>query len=254
MKPIVVKIGGSVLGSEDTSLEDLVSLQQQGIPVVVVHGGGKAISEWQEKLGIPSQFIKGLRVTDERSLPVVIAVLAGLVNKELVAQVNKLGGKAIGISGLDGRLMEAQIEDESLGYVGKIAKVNPHPLHALLQAGYIPFIAPIGFDINKNIPLNINADIAAGEIASALKAEKLIFLTDVPGVLDDSGKPLPSLSPEEARGLIASGVISSGMLPKIEACLQAINSGTISRIIDGRKPHILLQEIEGKGEGTTIKG
>lgn len=251
MKPVVVKIGGSILGSEDTSLEDLVYLQEKRIPLVVVHGGGKTITEWQEKLGIPAKFYKGLRITDENSLPIVVAVLAGLVNKELVAQINKLGGKAIGISGIDSKLIEAQ-RQEDLGYVGKIVKVNPSIIHTLLKEGYIPFIAPLGIDINQNIPLNINADHTAGEVAIAIKAEKLVFLTDTPGVLNRLGSLIPFLSFEEAKTLIGQGVISSGMLPKVEACLKAGEEGITCRIIDGRMPHILLDEMEGKAKGTTV--
>ncbi len=252
MKPIVVKIGGSLLGSGDTCLEDMVTLQKQGLPLVVVHGGGKALTEWQTRLGLKTQFVRGLRVTDKDSLPVVVAVLAGLVNTDLVAQVNILGGKAIGLSGVDGRLIEAEIQDKELGFVGRILRVNPQPVLSLLKEGYIPFIAPIGLDIKNGGPLNINADTVAGEVAVALGAERLIFLSDVPGVLGENGEPIVHLDHEDAHYLMAKGVIATGMLPKVEACFRARQNGTICRLIDGRESHILLQEMAGQASGTTV--
>jgi acetylglutamate kinase len=260
MKTIVVKIGGSTLGSQDTTLEDLVTLQKRGVTPVVVHGGGKAISDWLAQMGIATQFEKGLRVTDAQSLEVVMAVLAGLVNKELVAEIGHLGGRAFGLSGLDGQLIQAQPQDSKLGYVGEIVKVNLEPLQAILEAGYIPVIAPLAAFAgdervdNPKRALNVNADTAAGEIAAALGGEKLIFLTDVPGISNGEGNPIPHLSLEEARGLISSGVASGGMIPKIEASLRALSATRVSRIIDGRRAHALLQEIEGQAPGTTIAG
>ncbi|MFB0559017.1 MAG: acetylglutamate kinase [Dehalococcoidales bacterium] len=256
-KVIVIKIGGATLGSHDTTIEDIVKLQQQGKSLVVVHGGGKLITEWLAKQGISTQFVHGERVTDRATLEVVISVLAGLVNKEIVATINDLEGKAIGISGVDGALIQGKIKDIKLGYVGTVGKVNVAPLKVLLQSGYIPVVAPVSllaFDRpGKALPmLNINADTVAGEIAAAIGAERLIFLTDVAGICDRSGRLLPQLSPDEAEALVASGVASEGMIPKIKACLIALSTTSTTSIIDGRQPHALLREIEGGGSGTTI--
>ena len=253
-KPIVVKIGGSTLGSHDTTMEDLVALQKEGRTLVVVHGGGDAINQWLSRQGLSPKFEKGLRVTDHETLKVVVAVLAGLVNKELVSAVQSLGGRAMGLSGIDGGFIEARIKDAELGYVGEVVQINPEPIEAILKGGYIPVIAPLGFGIKgeKGEILNVNADTAAGEIAAALGAERLIFLTDVPGILDSSGKSMPRLSADDASSLIGSGVVSGGMIPKVEACLRALSAVPITQIVDGREPHALLKALAGKGEGTTI--
>ena len=258
-KAIVIKIGGATLGSHDTTLEDIVQLQKQGRALVVVHGGGKIISDWLKKQGVATKFVRGERVTDKASLDVVTAVLAGLTNKEIVAAINTLGGRAVGISGVDGSLVQGKISDAEMGYVGMVVKVDPGPLEALLKAGYVPVIAPVSlhaFDRPSGAPqiLNVNADLVAGEIAAAVKAEKLIILTDVAGINDKSGKLLDRLTGKEAEALIASGVASGGMIPKIKACLKALITTPITRIIDGRQPHALLNEILGKGAGTTIYG
>ncbi len=258
-RAMVVKIGGATLGHHDTTLEDIVQLQQQGKALVVVHGGGKLITEWLNKQGVSSRFIYGERVTDKATLEVVTAVLAGLVNKEMVAAINSRGGRALGISGVDGGLIQGNIKDPELGYVGNIVKVDLAPLEALLGSGYVPVVAPLGL-LSPGTPeatvrlLNINADTAAGEIAAAIGAERLIFLTDVMGISDRSGNLLPQLSPSQAEALIAAGVASGGMVPKIKACLRALPNTAITRIIDGRQPHALLREIEGGGAGTTIQG
>lgn len=254
---IVVKIGGATLGSQDTTIEDIVTLQQRGKLLVVVHGGGKVVTEWLTKQGISTRFVHGERVTDQATLEIVTAVLAGLVNKEIVAAINNLGGQAIGISGIDGGLIQGKIKDVELGYVGAVAKVNPALLETLLKAGYIPVISPLilySFERPTNAPqiLNINGDPVAGEVAAVIGAERLIFLTDVVGVCDQSGKLLPRLSAREAEALVNSGVASEGMIPKIKACLRALTSTSLTRIIDGRKPHALLREVEGRGDGTTI--
>jgi len=255
-KVIVVKIGGATLGSQDTTIEDIVSLQRQGKPLVIIHGGGKEINGWLEKRGIAPRFVHGERVTDEATLEVVISVLAGLVNKEIVADINSLGGMAIGISGVDGGLIQGRIKDKELGYIGEVVKVNLSPLEALLKSGYIPVVAPVSLNAGKpeKAPrvLNINADAVAGEVAAAVGAERLIILTDVVGVSDQSGNLLTRLSPGEAEALLASGVASGGMIPKIKACLRALSGTPLTRIIDGRQPHALLNEIKGKGGGTTI--
>ena len=257
-RPIVVKIGGSTLGNHDTALQDLVTLQKKGVLSVVVHGGGNRVSEWLERMGISTSFVRGLRVTDEETLRVVIAVLAGLVNKELVAAINSLSGKAIGLSGIDGALIQGKIKEPDMGYMGEVVRVNPEPVIAILSAGYIPVIAPGGFkppgeDNDPVTLLNINGDVSASEIAVALKADRLIFLTNVPGVQDGEGRLLPRLSPDEARSLIDSEVITGGMIPKVEGGLRALSCGSSTQIIDGRTDGALLAAVEGKGSGTTIE-
>jgi acetylglutamate kinase len=259
MKPLVVKIGGSILGNYDTTLEDLVELQKRGMSLVVVHGGAKVTTEWLTRLGIPTSFVNGLRVTDAETLKVVVAALGGLVNKELVVAIQALGGKAVGLSGCDGNLLWASAKSPELGYVGEIAAVDPAPLKLLLDAGYMPVVAPISFgSVEGRVTLlNMNGDIVAGEIAAALAAEKLIFLTDVDGIYDGSGKVIPKLNLAEAKDMLASGVASGGMIPKIEASLRALTTSKIVRIIDGRTTHALLQDIAGqtrrtKSGGTTI--
>jgi acetylglutamate kinase len=258
MKPIVVKIGGSTLGSHDTTLDDLVTLQKKGIIPVVVHGGGNKITEWLKQMGLGANFVRGTRVTDAKTLQVVVAVLAGLVNKELVAAIIARGGKALGLSGVDGGLIQAKVENHELGYVGEVVKVNPDPIKAALSAGYIPVVAPPGFrlDSSTNDPvvlLNINGDEVASEIAAALKSERLIFLTNVPGVRDGEGKFLFKLSAAKARFLMESGVISEGMIPKVEACLKALAKVPSTQIIDGRSAGALLSAIESGASGTIIE-
>ena len=257
MKTLVIKIGGSTLGKSDTTVEDLVTLRKRGVPLVVIHGGAQVVTDWLGRLGISTSFVRGLRITDLETLRVVTAVLAGLVNKELVSAIWRLGGKAVGLSGADGELILARNKTPDLGYTGEELEVNAALLEMLLNAGYIPVIAPIslgsleksGEDTNL---LNVNGDTAAGQIAAALNADKLVFLTDVPGLCDSSNKLIRRLSPDDARELLASGVASGGMAAKIEACLVALSTVPVARIIDGRVSHALLREIEGKGDGTTI--
>ncbi|MFC1847195.1 acetylglutamate kinase [Chloroflexota bacterium] len=256
-KVIVVKIGGATLGSHDTAIEDIVDLQRQGKSLIVVHGGGKIITEWLAKQGIPSRFVQGERVTDQATLEVVISVLAGLVNKEIVAAINGLGGRAAGISGVDGALIEGRIADEEKGYVGEVVRVNTALLEALLESAFIPVVAPVGLNSSDRPDgspqtLNFNADIVAGEIAAATAAERLVFLTDVEGVNDRAGKLIPMMTLAEAKDLLDSGVASEGMIPKIKACLKALSNTSRTSIIDGKQPHTLLKEIEGEGSGTTI--
>ncbi len=254
---IVVKIGGSTLGSHDTTLHDLVSLQQQGVNSVVVHGGGKIISDWMAKQGVMPRFVRGLRVTDEPSIEIVVAVLTGLINKTLVASMVELGARTIGISGADDGMLRAKIRDPELGLVGDVAKVNTDPIKAVLDSGCIPIIAPVGVklaedgDVSTTL-LNINADTAAGEIAAALGAERLVFLTDVQGVLDTTRRLIPRLTERQARGLISSNVAAGGMIPKLEACLTALHSGGVSHIIDGREPSALMDVVSGATLGTRI--
>jgi acetylglutamate kinase len=255
---MVVKIGGSTFDKRDTTIEDIVSLQKQGKPLVVVHGGANVVTGWLTKQGINTRFVHGERVTDLPTLEVVIAVLAGLVNKEIVAAINNLGGQAVGISGVDGALIQGKMKDEEKGYMGTVVQVNPALLEALLGAGLVPVVSPLSmhtFDRPPEAPLivNINGDPVAGEIAAALSAERLIFLTDVAGIRDQSGSIISKLSDGEAAALMASGVASGGMIPKINACLRALSCAVgTTRIIDGRQPHALLEETEGRGSGTTI--
>jgi acetylglutamate kinase len=256
---IVVKIGGSMLGNHDTTLEDLVELQKQGESLVVVHGGAKVTSEWLARLGIPTSFVNGLRVTDAETLKVVTAALGGLVNKQLVVAIQALGGKAVSLSGCDGKLLWASIKSPELGYVGEIVAVDPTPLKLLLDAGYMPVVAPVSFGSveGQTMLLNINGDTAAGEIAAALAAEKLIFLTDVDGIHDGSGKVISRLNSAEAKDMLVSGAASGGMVPKIEASLRALTTTQVVRIIDGKISHALLYDVteqarQAKSRGTTI--
>lgn len=251
-KTIVVKLGGSALGSHDTTLEDVVTLSRLNITSVLVHGGGSAISGWLKRIGKQPQFVNGLRVTDEETLEVATMVLAGKVNKDLVGGLMTYGGKAAGISGLDGGLLRARQKNKELGLVGEITAVDLGLLQSLVSAGYIPVVAPIGVD-SAGRALNINADTAAAEIAVALQAEKLIFLTDVEGILGTDGELITELSADRARDLISWGVISGGMVPKAEACLRALAGVKRSHIIDGRAPHALLRELLTRsGVGTMI--
>ena len=255
--PIVVKIGGSTLSNQDTSLKDLVTLQQEGVALVVVHGGGPVISQWMQRQGLRPRFVGGLRVTDEPSLEIVVAVLTGLINKELVARVHHLGGRAIGISGIDGGMLEAHIANPELGFVGEISKVDGEPLQAILDSGYIPLVAPLAShrqdgSEHSGAPLNINGDTVAGELAHALGAERLIFLTDVEGILDGNNRVIRRLDRRRASILARSGVVGGGMIPKLAACLRALERSPVADIIDGRRPEALLECVRGVASGTTI--
>ena len=251
----VIKIGGSTLGSHDTTLMDLVELQKKGENFVVIHGGGKTISEWMEKQGVRPKFVNGLRVTDSQSLDIVVAVLTGVINKSLVASINSLGGRAIGISGADGNMVSAEIADPELGYVGKIRSVDTAPIEAILEGGYIPVIAPVGIHSGSGHQgklLNINADTVAGYVSSSINANRMVFLTDVEGVLDSSKRLISRMTKRQADSLVASHVIDGGMIPKMEACIEALLGGAISQIIDGRAPGALKDVISGHNLGTRI--
>ncbi len=257
--PIVVKIGGSTLGNNDTSLADLVALQRQGRDVVVVHGGGPVISQWMQRQGIVPQFVNGLRVTDAQSLDIVVAVLTGLVNKELVGIMHGLGARTLGLSGIDAGILEARLANPDLGYVGEITRVDPEPIRAVLQGGYIPLLAPLAMQERDGSDhaggaLNINGDTVAGELAHALGAQHLIFLTDVPGVMDGNGRVMARLDRRRARLLLNSDVVRGGMIPKLEACVRALESAPVADIVDGREPGALLKCLEGDGGGTRIVG
>ncbi len=257
-KITVVKIGGSTLGNHDTTLDDIVELQRQGKPVVVVHGGGKLITDWLTKLGVPSRFVKGERVTDQPALEVVTAVLAGLVNKDIVASINSRGGRAVGLAGVDGALIEGKIGDPEKGYVGVVTKVNTGILSALMSAGFVPVIAPVGLNAGPRetgtpTTLNFNADTIAGDIAAVLNTDKLVFLTDVAGILDNSKQLITRLTSIEAKALVDSGVASGGMIPKVQACLRALSAASGTCIVDGRQSHALILTIENKYPGTIIE-
>ena len=260
-KIVVVKYGGNAMVNavlKHQVMEDIVLLSLIGVKVVLVHGGGPEISETMQRLGKKAEFVDGLRVTDQETVDIVQMVLAGSINKTLVNLLQMNGGKAMGISGMDGRLIEAKIKDERLGYVGDVVHVNIEPVTDLLEKGYIPVISTIGCDRDGNT-YNINGDTAAAHIAGALGAERLIMLTDIAGILRDRNDPaslIPAITIDEARQLRADGVISGGMIPKVECCIDAIHRGVKNAIImDGRIPHSILMEIlTDEGAGTMVSG
>ena len=256
---IIVKLGGSIFESRDTSIEDVIQLQKQGLPIVLVHGGAKIVTKWLARQNTNTGFFQGERITDQASLEMVTAVLGGLVNKEIVAAINTGGGRAAGICGIDGGLVQGKIRNKEMGYVGSVVRVDISLIMTLVEAGFIPVIAPVSlhsFERPADAPLmlNINGDTVAGEIASATGAEKLILLTDVDGIHDENGNLLPQLTAAEARSLLDSGVASGGMIPKLKACFRAVdNHATSCVIIDGRKKHALLNEIAVGKNGTRIR-
>ncbi len=260
-KIVVVKYGGNAMVNEQLKqqvMEDIVLLWLIGIKVVLVHGGGPEISELMEKLGKKAVFVDGLRYTDQETIDIVQMVLAGKVNKTLVNLLETKGGKAMGISGMDGQLIEAEIKDERLGFVGNVTKVNIQPVLDLLEKGYIPVISTVGCDKQGNV-YNINGDTAAACIAGALEAERLIMMTDIAGLLRDKDDPttlIPAVTVKEAKELYEEGVISGGMIPKVDCCIEAIEKGVENVIImDGRVPHSILMELlTDEGAGTMVLG
>ena len=258
-KTVVVKYGGSAMEDEahkKAVMGDVVLLTLVGVKIVLVHGGGPEISATLKKLGKESVFVGGLRVTDKETVEVAQMVLAGKVNKGLVNLIQNVGGRAVGISGMDGHLIEAQMLDEKLGYVGEIVAIHPEPIKDLLEKGYIPVVSTIGCDKQGNT-YNINADTAAAYIAGALQAESLINMTDTKGVLQDATDPqslIPRLSLAEIPKLQESGVITGGMIPKLECCAHAVEKGANRAfIIDGRVPHaILIEMLTDEGIGTMV--
>ena len=258
-KVIVVKYGGNAMINEDLKqqvMEDIVLLHLIGVRVVLVHGGGPEINELMQKLGKKAEFVDGLRVTDKETVDIVQMVLAGKVNKTLVNLLEMKGGNAMGISGMDGRLIEAEPKNEKLGFVGKIKKVNIAPVTDLLEKDYIPVISTVGCD-KKGNTYNINGDTAAACIAGALGAERLIMMTDIAGVLTDKNDPstlIPNLTVAEAKKLYENGVISGGMIPKVDCCIEAIERGVEKVIImDGCVPHSILMELlTDEGAGTMV--
>ena len=259
-KVVVVKYGGNAMVNEQLKqqvMEDVVLLWLIGVKVVLVHGGGPEISQTMKALGKEAVFVDGLRVTDRETVDIVQMVLAGKINKTLVNLLEMKGGQAMGISGMDGRLIEAEIKDERLGYVGEITNINIQPVTDLLEKGYIPVISTLGCDREGNA-YNINGDTAAARVAGALTAERLIMLSDIPGLLRDKDDPatlIPELSVAEAGQLRREGVISGGMIPKMECCVEAIRRGVKKVIImDGRVPHSILMELlTNEGAGTWIR-
>ena len=260
-KIVVVKYGGNAMINEELKHQvmlDLVLLWTIGVKVVLVHGGGPEISSLMDKLGKKSEFVDGLRVTDKETVDIVQMVLAGKVNKTLVNYLEEKGAKAIGLSGMDGRLIEAEIKDERLGYVGEITKINPNPVLDLLEKGYIPVISTLGCDRNGNT-YNINGDTAAAKIVGALKAERFLLMTDIDGVLKDKNDPgtlIPEISKEEAEKYYADGTISGGMIPKVQCCFDAIDEGVKSVVImNGTVPHsIVIELLTNEGAGTMFNG
>lgn len=257
---IVVKYGGNAMINaelKDSVMRDIVLLSLIGVKVVLVHGGGPEITDMLNRIGKKSEFVDGLRVTDKETVDIVQMVLAGKVNKELVNLIENKGGKSIGLSGIDGHMIEAEMKDEKLGYVGTVTEINPQPIIDVIDKGYIPVISTIGCDRKGNV-YNINADTAAARIAGALHAESLISMTDISGILMDKDDPstlIRRISTAETEKLIESGVINGGMIPKVECCANAIRWGVKKVfIIDGRVPHsILIETLTDEGLGTMFE-
>lgn len=260
-KIVVIKYGGNAMINEQLKqqvMEDITLLWLIGVKVVLVHGGGPEISETMKKLGKQAQFVNGLRVTDKETVDIVQMVLAGKVNKTLVNLLQMKGGHAVGVSGIDGGIIEAAMKDEALGYVGKITRIRPQPITDLLEKNYIPVVSTVSSDRQGNT-YNINGDTAAAFIAGALNAERLIMMTDIAGILRDKDDPstlIPALTVSEARKLFDEGVISGGMIPKVDCCIEAIEKGVKHVVImDGRVPHSILMELlTDEGAGTMVMG
>ena len=260
-KIVVIKYGGNAMVSEELKqqvMEDIALLWLIGVKVVLVHGGGPEISETMKKLGKEPSFVNGLRVTDKETVDIVQMVLAGKINKTLVNLLQMKGGHAVGLSGIDGGILEAAVKDEALGYVGKITKVRTQPITDLLEKNYIPVISTVAGDRQGNT-YNINGDTAAAWLAGALKAERLIMMTDINGILRDKENPnslIPELKVSQAKKLFDEGVISGGMIPKVDCCVEAIQRGVNHVVIlDGRVPHSILMELlTDEGAGTLVTG
>ena len=258
-KTVVIKYGGNAMINENLKqqvMEDIALLWLIGVKVVLVHGGGPEISQTMAKLGKEAKFVNGLRVTDKETVDIVQMVLAGKINKTLVNLIQMKGGHAMGLSGIDGGIIEATMKDEALGYVGEITKIRPQPIEALLEKNYIPVISTVASDRQGNT-YNINGDTAAARIAGALHAERLIMMTDIAGILMDKDDPstlIPHITVAEARKLYDSGVISGGMIPKVDCCIDAIEHGVDNVVImDGRIPHSILMELlTDEGAGTMV--
>ena len=255
---VVVKFGGNAMGDSEAMAEfarDIVLMRQVGVNPVVVHGGGPMISDLLNRLGIKSEFVRGKRVTDQATVEVVEMVLTGLVNKRIVQAIMDEGGRAVGLSGKDDDLMVCEADDPELGFVGRPIEMNVQVLRDLFTAGIIPVVAPVATGMDPLETFNVNGDTAAGAIAGALKADRLLLLTDVPGVKDASGEIVTQLSPEQVKAMIADGTISGGMIPKTETALKAIEDGVRAVVIlDGRLPNAALLELFTEhGAGSIIR-
>ncbi|WP_366017788.1 acetylglutamate kinase [Thermanaeromonas sp.] len=260
-KTVVIKYGGHAMQScelKKAVMQDVVLMHLVGMRPVLVHGGGPEITQMMERLGKKPEFVQGQRVTDAETMEIVEMVLVGKINKEIVAEINRLGGRAVGLCGKDGMLIEAEKQsgDVELGFVGQVRKINPEIIQTLIAEGYIPVVAPVGVG-PEGESYNINADYVAGELAAALKAHKLVLLTDVEGILADKNDPsslLSSVEVSKVPELIQAGIISGGMIPKVECCVRALEGGVArTHIIDGRVPHSILLEIfTDKGVGTMV--
>ena len=255
---VVVKFGGNAMGDDAAMAEfarDMVLMRQVGIAPVVVHGGGPMINAMLDKLGIESRFVRGKRVTDKATVEVVEMILSGLVNKRIVQAINDAGGRAVGVSGKDDDLMVCVADDPELGFVGRPVEMNVQVLRDLAAAGIIPVVAPVATGMADNETFNVNGDTAAGAIAGALQAERLLLLTDVSGVKDGNGDVLQQGTSEELRRLIDEGVVKGGMIPKVETALEAIEAGVRAVVImDGRLPNASLIELfTSHGAGTIIR-
>ncbi|MFD1341059.1 acetylglutamate kinase [Litorisediminicola beolgyonensis] len=255
---VVVKFGGNAMGDADAMAEfarDIVLMRQVGINPVVVHGGGPMINEMLDKLGIKSEFVRGKRVTDQATVEVVEMVLTGLVNKRIVQAIMDEGGRAVGLSGKDDDLMVCEADDPDLGWVGRPIEMNVQVLRDLMSAGIIPVIAPVATGMDPVETYNVNGDTAAGAIAGALRADRLLLLTNVPGVKDGSGQVVTALTPDEVRAMIDDGTIAGGMIPKVETCLDALDRGVRGVVIlDGTVPNACLLELFTEhGAGSLIR-
>ncbi len=255
---VVVKFGGNAMGDEAAMAEfarDIVLMRQVGVNPVVVHGGGPMINQMLEKLGIKSEFVRGKRVTDKATVEVVEMILSGLVNKRIVQAINDQGGRAVGISGKDDDLMVCEADDPELGFVGRPVEMNVQVLRDLYNAGIIPVVAPVATGMADNETFNVNGDTAAGAIAGALQADRLLLLTDVAGVKNAAGEVVTALTPDEVREMMESGVIGGGMIPKVETALAALAEGVRAvTILDGRVPNACLLELfTDHGAGSQIR-
>ena len=258
-KVIVIKYGGNAMINEELKqqvMEDLVLLHLIGVKVVLVHGGGPEITEMLKKVGKEAVFVEGLRVSDQETVEIVQMVLAGKINKTLVKLLESKGGKAMGVSGIDGHMIQCKVKDERLGFVGDIVDVNVQPIRDLLEKDYIPVVSTVGCDMDGHT-YNINADTAAAHIAGALQAERLITMTDITGIMMDPKDPeslIPCIDIQDAKNLFETGVISGGMIPKVECCIDAINHGVKKvTILDGRVSHAILMELlTDEGAGTMV--
>lgn len=246
---VVLKIGGSVRDEADTAVAQVVALHEAGRPVVVVHGGGPLVGEWSQRFGLETRFVRGLRVTDEPTRDVAIAVLGGLANKTLVAELIARGVPAVGLSGIDGGMLRSEREDEELGLVGRVTLVDSSLLEELLAAARVPVVAPAALGPKGEI-LNVNGDTAAGAIAASLGARLLAFVTDVPGVRRNDGRVVPVLDRDAAKELIDDGTIQGGMIPKVEACLIAAAAGCDAAIVPSRDADALDLVLAGERAGT----